>query len=138
MASYVTEGTLLRRGDGGSPEVFTTVTQITSIDPVGFTRSLIDVTNLSSALRQYKLALKDGQEINVEAQYDPDDAEQIGFRDDNENGTERNIQIVFPVGSPDETWTIAVLCMTWSIGAPLDNVVPLRMTFKPTGSVTIT
>jgi hypothetical protein len=137
MASFVTEDTVLKRGDGASPEQFSTVPQITSIDPVGFQRSLIDVTNLSSSQREYKLALKDGQEINVELQYDPGEATHTGFRDDNENGTARNIQIVFPT-SPEETWTGAVLVMNWTIGAQIDNVIPLRLTLKPTGAFTIT
>jgi len=137
MASFVTEGTVLRRGDGGSPEVFTAISQIVSLDPAGASRSLIDVTNLSSAAREYKTALKDGAEISVELQYDPGDAEHTGLKTDLDGGTTRNMQIELQT-SPVQTWDFAALVTGWNIGAAVDNVYPLRVTLKPTGDITIT
>lgn len=135
--TYETQGTILRRGDGASPEVFTDVPGITSIDPVGFSRSLIDVTDLLSLAREYKLALKDGQEINVEAWYDPDDTEHAGLRDDLNTGVTRTFELQL-TDSPPQVITITGLVMNWSIGAQIDNVYPLRFTIKPTGDLTFT
>jgi len=132
--TFETQGTKLYRGDGGAPESFTEIPQVTSIDPVGASRSLIDVTHLGSTSREYKMALKDGQEINVEAWYDPSDAQHAGLRDDLDNGTERNFKIEL-TDSPATEITFAALVMSWSIGAPIDNVYPLRLTLKPSGPV---
>lgn len=137
MATYETQGTVLARGDGASPEVFTDIPQLTSIDPVGFQRSLIDVTDLLSEAREYKLALKDGQEINCEAWYDPDDTTQAGLRDDLNDGITRNFTLTL-TDSPPQVITFQALVMNWSLGAQIDNVYPLRFTLKPTGDMIFT
>lgn len=134
--TFVTEGTVLRRGDGASPEVFTAVPNITSIDPVGTQRGLIDVTNLSSSLREYKTALPDGQEINIEGQFDPGEAQHTGIRDDAQTANlVRNFEIELQT-SPVLTISFGALVTNWSTGAPIDNVYPFRATLKPTGSIT--
>lgn len=113
------------------------VAGITSVDPIGAARSLIDVTTLSSTAREYRLALKDGQEINVEGFYDPHDAQHSGLKSDLDNGTRRDFVIKLTDDSPATEVSFTALVMNWSLGAPLDNVYPLRFTLKPTGDVTI-
>ena len=107
---------------------------VTSIDPVGSSRSLIDVTTLCSTSREYKLALKDGQEISVESFFDPDDTTQLQLRTALENGTQTSFKIILS-DDPGMEITFVALVMNWSIGAAIDNVYPLRVTLKPTGDI---
>ena len=116
--------------------MYTPIPGITSIDPIGASRSLIDVTHLGSVAREYRLALKDGQEINCEGWYDPSDAEQAGLKTDLDNGTVRPFKITL-TDSPATEIVFEGLVMSWSLGAPIDNVYPLRFTIKPTGEMTI-
>jgi hypothetical protein len=132
--TFETQGTKILRGDGGSPEVFTEIPLVKSIDPVGFSRSLIDTTHLASTAREYRMALKDGQEIDVECFYDPKDATHAGLRDDLNNGTRRNFKIVLTDTPPTEI-SFTALVMNWSLGAPIDNVYPLKFKLKPTGDL---
>lgn len=136
MTVYVADGTTIARGDGASPEVFTTVPQVTSIGTVGQDRGLIDVTNLSSTAREYKKAIKDGQEIQIVAQYDPDDTVHAGMRADNDAETARNYRVTFS-DSPAQTVTFAALVTNWQVtNIEIDQVLTLNVTLKPTGDLT--
>ena len=101
MTVIVADGTTFARGDGGSPEVFTTIAQVESIGSVGQERSLIDVTNLSSTAREYKKAIKDGQEIELMIQYDPGETGHADLRADNDSADARNYRI-HQYGAPTE------------------------------------
>ena len=133
MATVNGSGTQLFRGDGASPEVFAQVTQTTGITPLGKTRSLIDITNHASTVREYSVAIPDGSELQVEVQYDPDDLQQTGCFTDLSNGVARNFRIDM-ADSPSTQWSFTALVTRWELGFPIDNVVPLTMTLKVTGN----
>lgn len=132
--TFETVGTQFLVGDADSPTLFNAFC-VTSIDPVGSQRALIDVTTLCSTAREYKLALKDGQEINVEAFYDPADAVMAQLRAALDDGTVTSFKIILSDDSPGTEITFDALVMNWSIGAAIDNVYPLRITLKPTGPI---
>jgi predicted secreted protein len=140
MTTFEAQGTQFMRANIGSPSSPDDYTNIcvNSIDPIGFARSLIDVTTLCSDAREYRLAIKDGQEINIEAFYDPTNSSHAGLRDDLTNGTIRAFKIVLTDDSPSQEITFDALVMNWSIGASVDNVYPLRVTLKPTGDLVFT
>jgi hypothetical protein len=136
LATYVADGTTFARGDGASPEVFTAINQVTDVGTVGSDRGLIDVTNLSSTAREYKKAIKDGQELTLTINYDPDDTGHSGLRTDNDAEVSRNYRVTFS-DSPAQTVTFAGLVTNWSVGnIVIDNVLTLSVTVKPTGDLT--
>ncbi len=137
MATIDTQGATFQRGDGASPEVFTTVTQLVNIGEVGSERALIDTTNLASTLREYKGAIPDGAEIQLDFQYDSDEAGQTGLKTDLDANTVRNYQINIQ-DSPVAVFAFSGLVIDWKISNPLDNVVPLSVRIKITGTLTIT
>jgi hypothetical protein len=110
---------------------------VTSIDPIGMSRSLIDVTTLCSEAREYQLALQDGQEIAVEGFYDPADATQIQLRQALVSGDPVDFRIIFST-TPQDELTFEAFVMEWSTGAAVDGVYPLRLRLKPTGALTFT
>ena len=134
MTTYTTQGTIIARGNAASPESFVTIPQVTSITPVGQNRGLIDVTNLSSTAREYKKAIKDGQEIQLEIQYDPDDASHAGLKTDMTAETSRNYKITL-TDSPAQTISFAALCTNWSLAMGIDDIYRLSVTLKPTGDL---
>ena len=137
MATYVASGTVFARGNGASPEVFTAIAQVTDIGTVGQDSGLIDVSNLSSTAREYKKALKDGQQIQLVIQYDPDDTGHAALKTDNDAETSRNYRVTF-TDSPAQTITFAALVTNWSISnIVVDSVLTLNVTLKPTGDLTI-
>lgn len=137
MTVYVANGTTVARGDSASPEVFTAVTQVTVIGDVGEESSLIDVTNLSSTLREWQKAIPDGLELQCVAQWDPDDSTQTTIRDtDRAATTARNWRVTFP-DSPATTATFAALVTRAVVAnAEIDNPLQFQWTLKPTGLFT--
>lgn len=136
MTTYVADGTTIGRSNEDSPLTYTTINQVTSITPVGQNRSLIDVTNLSSTAREYKKAIKDGQEINLTIQYDPDDTGHSNLRTDMNSETARSYRVTF-TDSPAQTVTFDALVTNWSItNVAIDQVLTLEVTLKPTGDLT--
>lgn len=135
MTTYVADGTTFSRSNQDSPLTYTAIGQITSMTPVGQTRSLIDVTNLLSSAREYKKAIKDGQEINLTIQYDPDDTGHAALRTDMNAETARSYRITF-TDSPAQTVTFDALVTNWSItNVVIDSVLTLEVTLKPTGDL---
>ena len=136
MSRYVADGATIARGNAASPEVFTALAQVVSITPIGIERGLIDVTNLSSSAREYKKAIKDGQEIQLRMQYDPDDSGHAGLRTDADSEDSRNFRITL-TDSPAQTVTFAAMVTNWSItDVAIDQVLMLDVTLKPTGALT--
>jgi hypothetical protein len=121
-------------GSPGSPDDYVAFC-VTGLDPVGSARSLIDVTTLCSTAREYRLALQDGQEINVEAFYDPADTTRAALRTAMENGDTLGFKIILADESPATEITWLGLVMAWNISAALDQVYNLRVTIKPTGPI---
>ncbi len=136
MPTYVADGTIIARETVASPQAFTTIPQVTSIGVVGQDRSLIDVTNLSSTAREYKKAIKDGVEIPLVMQYDPDHAEHTALRTSNDAETASTYRITL-TDSPAQTITFAALVIRWVVTQiEIDNVLQLEATLKPTGDLT--
>lgn len=134
--TYETQGTILMRGGiEGESQDFVEVPGVTAINSVGFQRALIDVTTLRSTQREYRLAIKDGQEIGLEMWFDPENAQHQGLRDDNRTGARRLFKIQL-TDSPAEEVEFAALVMNWSYNTAIDTVYNLAVTLKPTGDLT--
>jgi hypothetical protein len=134
--TYETQGTIIYRGGTESvSEDFVEIPGVTAINTVGFQRALIDVTTLRSTQREYRLAIKDGQEIGLEMWFDPENSQHKGLRTDNRTGERRLFKILL-TDSPSEEVEFAALVMNWSYNTAIDAVYNLSVTLKPTGDLT--
>jgi predicted secreted protein len=133
-------GTQFKRGDGGGPEVFTTIANVTSISGPERKRETIDVTAHDSAdgWMEFLGGLKDGGEIGLDINYDP--TETTHDLDDDFDDTEpRNYQIVLLPGTVDEyTWAIAGILTALGDEFPYDDKMGRSMTIKVSGKPTLT
>lgn len=135
MTTYVADGTTISRQNDDSPQTYDDIPQVTSIGVVGQERGLIDVSNLSSTAREYKKALKDGLEIPLVIQYDPDDPIHAGLRTDCNAETARSFKVTF-TDSPAQTATFNALVTRWVVSnVAIDQVLNLEVTLKPTGDI---
>ena len=90
------QGTLLQRGDGSTPEVFTTVGGIDGFDGPNESTGVLDVTALDDTTRQ-KLpdGIVDGGTLSLKLGWAPyADIQQLGLRTDFAARTLRNFKIV--------------------------------------------
>lgn len=66
-------GSVLQLGDGATPEVFTSIAEITELTPPQMSRDEIDVTSHSSGdgYREFISGLRDGGEVTFQANWLP-------------------------------------------------------------------
>jgi predicted secreted protein len=131
-------GTLLKRGDGGAPETFTTVPEVRSISGPSTETDEAEVTSHSSAAlgayREFILTLIDAGSIEFDMSYVPANAVHIGVRTDFINRTKRNWQLVLPGGAQTISFTGYV--KTFSLEFPTDDAVTASVSIRLTGGVT--
>jgi hypothetical protein len=130
-------GTKLKRGDAASPEVFTTIAELLSLEHSGKKIDLVEVTNMDSVAqggliyKEFINGLADGGEIKFNANYIPADATQADFAS-SFNGTKHNWKIELPT-SPLHTWAFAGIITASEYKYPLDKQMEFSGTIKITG-----
>lgn len=132
-------GTLLKRGDGASPEAFTTVAEITNISGIGFSRDTADMTHHTSPGKweEVKQTIKRWKEIQFEFNYIPGNATHnnaTGLLGAFNSDTIGNWQIVFPDAT---TWTVTAFVSDIEIEAPHDDKLAGSAVLRPTGQPTL-
>lgn len=138
MSSAFIAGVTFKRGDGASPEVFTTVGEVYSISGLGVTNELVDVTNFDSAgSKEYISGLADGAEISLECNHLPANTAQQGLKSDVDNGTTRNIRINITDGTTPKQYDFAVTPLSWAINPSPDDKNVMAFTLKITGAITV-
>lgn len=128
-------GTLFKIGNGATPEVFTTVAEVTSITPPGMSRDAIDATHEESpgAWREFVGGLKDGGEVQLELNFVPGSATTILLMAELD-ANPGNKQIVFPGG---QIFSFVALCTALEPEAPLDDKMVASATYKVSGQPTL-
>jgi hypothetical protein len=130
-------GTLLKIGNGASPEVFNAVAEVKDIDGPALTREFAEFTHQQSTggYREYKPTFKDSGNTTFKCNFLPDDTTQgfatSGLLKDYEDGTLRHFQLEFPdTGSTKASFSayVANIKPTAPIGGALEIDVSLRVT----------
>lgn len=133
--SVESQGVQLKRGDGGGPEVFALVGQVTSFDGPSGSAAVIPVTTLDSTAIEKRMGLPDEGQISLEIIYDPAGVEQEGLRADRATRTLRNFELVL-TDVAATTFSFAAFVLEFSIAGAVDAVVTGSITLEITGAVT--
>lgn len=130
-------GTLLKIGDGGGSEVFTTIAEVLDISGPNFTLDTEEVTSHSTTgnYKEYIATLKDGGECTFSCNF-YGAATQVALWDDYDNRTRRNFQIKFTNTTDDDTITFAAFITNIGHEAPVAGVLTRPVTLKVTGQPT--
>lgn len=133
-------GTLLKKGDGGSPESFTTIAELLDIEGPDLAMDTEKVTSHSSTdgWAEYIATILDGGEVKFEVNYVPTSATHnasTGLIKDMTARTKRNFTLVFP-DSGNTTWAFTGLVTSVKpkavVNGALRGEFKLRITGKPT------
>lgn len=134
-------GTLLKLGDGASPEVFTTIAEVKDITGPGLTMEFAEFTHMQSdsGYREYKPTFKASGDITFNCNFLPDNATQgftsTGLIYDYEQKTLRNFQLLFPdTGATLASFAAYVANIQPS--TPMSGPMELAVTLRVTGPVT--
>lgn len=127
-----TQGCSLRRGDGGTPEVFSAIGEIQTFTGPGGTANEIDITSLESTAKEFLVGLPNEGDFTFKGNFVPTNAGQIGLRNDRASGVLRNFKLYLTDAGPT-TYTFAARVMQFSIDAGVDDAVRLNVSLKISG-----
>ncbi len=97
MASYLSNGSLFKKGDGATPtEAFATIAQVISITPPVFERSVVETRVMGQEYPVVLAGPMNAQTVELKLLFDSADAAHQAFRTDFASKTVRNYQIVLP------------------------------------------
>lgn len=133
-------GTLLKIGDGGGTEVFTTIAEVRTIGGPKIEAIIKEVTHHSSAGWVEKLpVLLDAGDVEFEVNFLPTDATHsysTGLIKDLVNKTKRNFKLVFPDGG-STTWTFSAYVSNFEPDENADEELMASFTLSITGAPTL-
>lgn len=127
-------GTLLKRGDGASPEVFATIAEVMNISGPGTQADAIEVTHQESieSFREYIGGMKDGGEISFELNFLPANATQGTAGLFGRVGEKDNYQLLLPT-SPAYKLTMAAIVTAYEVNADMAEQLKASITLKVSG-----
>lgn len=135
------KGTVLALGDGGGPEVFTQIAEVTSIAGPGLTADMLDVSSHSSpsSYREFVKGMKDAGEITLEINYAPGNATHknaVGGLLDQFSKDQANWELTFSDAALTK-WSFAAIVSAFEPSAPFDDKLTASITLKLTGVPTL-
>lgn len=128
-------GTLLQRGDGSDPEVFSTIAEVQDIKPPALSADTEEVTHQDSpnGWKEYLPTLLDAGEVTFDLNFIPTDTGHTALITDMTSRVKRNFKVVFPDGS---TWSFAAYVTGFEPDAPVSGKLSASVTLKVTGAPT--
>jgi len=133
-------GTLLKIGDGATPEAFTPIAEVKDITGPGLGVEFAEFTHQQSAggYRENKPTFKNSGDVTFKCNFLPGDSTQGfetgGLLKDYEDGVLRNFRICFPDPGKTEA-SFAAYVASIQPTAPIAGPLELNVTLKVTGPV---
>lgn len=132
-SAITSQGTTVAVGDGASPEVFTTIPNVRAGTGPEKTANDIDVSDLSSAAREFIQGLEDNGTVSLEGFWDSAQTTHQNLRDDAGSNTARNYKITF---SDMSSITFSARVSNWNLDFSVDEAVGMSATLKVSGDLT--
>ena len=130
------QGMLIKIGNGASPEVFSTISEIKTFSGPTGSAAVIDVTDLSSTAKEKRMGLADEGQLSFTINYIPDNTQHTLLRTRRASRDETDFKMVFTDDSPSTTWSFSAFVTGFAVSGAVDNVVEANVTLEITGSIT--
>lgn len=130
------QGMLIKIGNGASPQVFTTISEIKTFSGPTGSAAVIDVTDLSSTAKEKRMGLADEGQLSFTINYIPDNTQHALLRTRRASREETDFKMVFTDDSPSTTWSFSAFVTGFAVSGAVDNVVEATVTLEITGSIT--
>lgn len=126
-------GTLLKVGDGGGTEVFTTVAEVVDINPGDVSLETADATHMESpsAFRERVATLLDAGPVTARLNWIGGNATHVGLRTDQTAKTLRNFEIHDPSGT--YKWEFSAFITRIGDQTPMGDVIRVDIELTPSG-----
>lgn len=134
-------GALLKIGDGGGTEAFTTIAEVSNISGPNLKLDTVEVTSHSSsgAWREKIATLLDGGDVTFDIFFAPTGAthsQTSGLLKDMKNRTKRNFTLTFP-NTGATVWTFPAYVSSFQPSAPVDGALTASLTLTIAGAPTL-
>ncbi len=125
-------GTMLQRGNGATPEVFSTIARVADISGPGIKRDTYDGTTHDSPEQWEEIVagIKRSGEVTLDVRYSP--LIHDSLLADVDDKTARSYRLVWPT-EPVITWQLKMWITGFEPKAPHDDLLAASVTFKVTG-----
>lgn len=100
--AVVTTGILVKRATTAAPTVFTTIAELVSVTPPGFSRNPLDTSNHNEGVETKVLGLLRQKDASFKINWLPENATHDTLLSDILNNTKAHWQIAFPSGTTME------------------------------------
>jgi len=130
------QGMLIKIGNGASPQVFTTISEIKTFSGPTGSAAVIDVTDLSSTAKEKRMGLADEGQLSFTINYIPDNTQHTLLRTRRASREETDFKMVFTDDSPSTTWSFSAFVTGFAVSGAVDNVVEANVTLEITGTIT--
>ena len=135
MATVESQNTKLQLGDGGAPETFSDIGEVTGVTGFrGGQATVIDVSTLASSRREKRMGLADEGQVTVNLQYDPSDAQQSALETARANRSLLNFKLVLS-NTPATEFAFSAYVLTFPVNVAVDTVVQGSITLEISGDV---
>ena len=133
--SFKGVGTILARGDGSSPEVFTAIAKIVSIGGPEETKDELDDTTLDSTggYKEFLSGLKDPGNLVLALNYNPAGTGQTALETDYAADTKNNYRLTWP-DSPPKIVTVLAEVFSFSRNTEAASLVTADVTLRISGA----
>lgn len=135
------KGTLIKRGDGGGSEVFTTIGEVMQFSGPSESVDQIDVTSFDSVAKEFiSTGLPDAGEVKFDVNFIGGDAQQQGLRTDMRAGTLRNFKVILNdhVSTPTTFSFAAIVKSFEGPSAGVGEQYKMSISLKVSGLPTVT
>jgi Lambda phage tail tube protein, TTP len=134
-------GTLLKVGDGASPEVFTTIAEIANLEPAELSRNEIDVSIHNEGEESILTGMLRKGKVNVTINYLPSNATHnfaTGLLDAIYTNERRNYRIVWPASAGASYWEFEAYVTNFKpMGGGLDIARQAQVGLRMAGTISI-
>ena len=128
--------TIARQNPTSSPvNTYETIPEVSNVSGPGGQANEIDVTDLSSTAKEFRMGLQDEGSITLDINYIPANTVHAGLRSDRANQTLRSFRITF-TDSPVTTWTFSAYVLGFEVSNAVDDVTKASVTLRVSGSIT--
>ncbi len=133
-----TSGVTVKFSDNASPEVYTAIEEVNSIDGLGKTNELIEVTHFASGgVKEYISGLADGDEVTIECnKVNTASAIQDDVMTAVDNKVNHNLEVTLTDGSNVETYTFLWTPLSWKVAPSVSDKNMITFTGKISGDIT--
>lgn len=133
-----TAGLTVKFGDNASPQVYSTIEEVTSFDGLGVTNELIEVTHFgSNNIKEYIGGLADGDEVTIECnKVNTSPSVQSEVESAVDSKTTHNLEVTLTDGTTSQTYVFAWVPLSWKIGPAIADRNTVTYTGKLSGTIT--